>query len=176
MVGCEAEIRSMVREDMPELLRLMQGIVAYERGTDFRLTEDELLRRGFGERPEFGAFVADRGDGRLGGMAVHYEIPFMHTLRPLLMMKWLFVDTDMRGQGIGRLLMQRMARHATDTGHDKFCWFVLKDNARAQAFYRDVGAAPDPDWDRWALGGAGLSGLARTADGRAGRYPPPASS
>jgi diamine N-acetyltransferase len=149
----------MVREDVPELLRLMQGIVAYERGTDFRLSEAELLRRGFGERPEFGAFVADRGDGRLAGMAVHYEIPFMHTLQPLLMMKWLFVDAGMRGRGIGRLLMQRMARHAVEMGHEKFCWFVLKDNSRAQAFYRDVGAAPDPDWDRWALGGAELSGL-----------------
>ena len=176
MVGHEIEIRSMVRGDVPELLRLMQGIVAYERGTGFRLTEAELLRRGFGERPEFGAFVADRGDGRLGGMAVHYEIPFMHTLQPLLMMKWLFVDADLRSRGVGRLLMERMARHARETGHEKFCWFVLKDNARAQAFYRDVGATPDPDWDRWALGGAQLSGLAQTADGRAGHCHPPASS
>ena len=35
MVGHEIEIRSMAREDVPELLRLMQGIVAYERGTDW---------------------------------------------------------------------------------------------------------------------------------------------
>jgi diamine N-acetyltransferase len=150
----------MVREDVPELLRLMRGIVAYERGTGFRLTEAELLRRGFGEHPDFGAFVADRGDGRLGGMAVHYEIPFMHTLQPLLMMKWLFVDADMRSHGLGRLLMQRMARHAKETGHEKFCWFVLKDNARAQAFYRDVGATPDPDWDRWVLDATAIASLA----------------
>ncbi len=90
----ELQIRSLMRTDLPELLRLMEGIVTYERGTRFRLTEGELLRRGFSDRPEFGAFVADRGDGRLGGMAVHYEIPFMHTLQPLLMMKWLFVDPD----------------------------------------------------------------------------------
>ncbi|MET0745593.1 MAG: hypothetical protein ABWY78_19640, partial [Microvirga sp.] len=65
-------IRPLARQDLPELLRLMEGIVTYERGSDFRLTEAELARRGFGERPEFGAYVADRGDGRLGGMAVHY--------------------------------------------------------------------------------------------------------
>lgn len=160
MVEEDVRIRSMAREDIGELLRLMEGIVRYERGTGFRLTTAELLRRGFGERPEFGAFVADRGDGRLAGMAVHYEIPFMHTLQPLLMMKWLFVDPDMRGHGVGRRLMQRMARHALDTGHEKFCWFVLKDNAPAQAFYGGIGATPDPDWDRWQLAADALAAMA----------------
>jgi GNAT superfamily N-acetyltransferase len=160
MVGNDVAIRSMARKDMPELLRLMESLVTYERGTDFRLTEAELVRRGFGERPEFGAFVADRGDGRLAGMAVHYEIPFMHTLQPLLMMKWLFVDPDMRGRGLGRRLMQRMARHATETGHQKFCWFVLKDNAAAQAFYCGIGATPDPEWDRWLLGADAIAAMA----------------
>ena len=157
----ELQIRPMARSDVPELLRLMEGIVSYERGTGFRLTEAELMRRGFGERPEFGAFVADRGDGRLGGMAVHYEIPFMHTLQPLLMMKWLFVDSDLRSAGVGRLLIRRMAHHARETGHDKVCWFVLKDNARAQAFYRGIGATPDPEWDRWMLGSDAISSLSK---------------
>jgi GNAT superfamily N-acetyltransferase len=160
MVSDSLQIRPMARHDMPELLRLMAGIVAYERGTDFRLTEVELLRRGFGERPEFGAFVADRGGGRLCGMAVHYEIPLMHTLEPLLMMKWLFVDADMRGHGIGRRLMQRMARHAVETGHRKFCWFVLKDNVAAQAFYGELGATSDPEWDRWILGADRIAAIA----------------
>lgn len=163
MVDDDVQIRSMAREDVPELLRLIEGIVTFERGTGFRLNEAELSRRGFGDRPEFGAFVADRGDGRLAGMAVHYEIPLMHTLQPLLMMKWLFVDADMRGRGIGLRLMRRMARHALDTGHDKFCWFVLKDNAAAQAFYGELGATPDADWDRWQLGTDAVTSLA--ADG-----------
>jgi GNAT superfamily N-acetyltransferase len=160
MAEDDVQIRPVARQDITELLRLMEGIVTYERGSDFRLTQAELDRRGFGERPEFGAYVADRGDGRLAGMAVHYEIPFMHTLQPLLMMKWLFVDADMRGHGVGRRLMQRMARHATDTGHRKFCWFVLKDNDAARAFYGSLGATPDPDWDRWQLGAEGVAALA----------------
>jgi len=157
----ELQISPMTRSDLPELLRLMVGIVSYERGMGFRLTEAELIRRGFGKRPEFGAFVADRGDGRLGGMAVHYEIPFMHTLQPLLMMKWLFVDPDLRSAGVGRLLIRCVARHARETGHDKVCWFVLKDNARAHAFYRGVGATPDPEWDRWMLGSDAISSLSK---------------
>ena len=73
-----AIIRPMTRTDVPELLRLMRAIVGFERGRDFRLNEPELLRRGFGESPQFGALVADAGNAKLAGMAVHYEIPFMH--------------------------------------------------------------------------------------------------
>lgn len=157
------EIRAMMREDVPELLRLIQGIVTYERGSDFRLTEAELLRRGFGERPEFGAFVADAGGGRLVGMAVHYEIPLMHTLEPLLMLKWLFVDAEHRGGLVGRRLLRHLARHAVQLGHRKICWFVLKDNRPAQAFYRGIGATPDPDWDRWMLGEQAILAMAKEA-------------
>ena len=81
-------IRPMNESDVPELLRLMRAIVSFERCQNFSLDEAELLRRGFGERPEFGAYVADAGTGSLAGMAVHYEIPFMHTLQQLLMLKW----------------------------------------------------------------------------------------
>jgi hypothetical protein len=59
----------------------MRTIVSFERGQNFSFDEVELLRRGFGKRPEFRAYVADAGTGSLAEMAVHYEIPFMHTLQ-----------------------------------------------------------------------------------------------
>ena len=92
----------MNERDVPELLRLMRAIVSFERGQNFSLDKAELLRRGFGKRPEFGAYVADAGTGSLAGMAVHYEIPFMHTLQPLLMLKWLYVDPECRGGRVGQ--------------------------------------------------------------------------
>ncbi len=67
-------IRAMNKTDVPELLRLMRAIVSFERGQNFQLNETELVRRGFGERPEFGVYLADTGTGSLAGMAVHYEI------------------------------------------------------------------------------------------------------
>ena len=157
-------IRPMAASDAPELLRLMRAIVSFERGQDFRVDEAELLRRGFGERPEFGAFVADAGTGSLAGMAVHYEIPFMHTLQPLLMLKWLYVDPACRGARIGQRLMRRMALHARATGHARFCWFVLNDNAAAQSFYRGLGAAEDPEWRRWIMPNEAVNRLAEGAE------------
>jgi ribosomal protein S18 acetylase RimI-like enzyme len=144
-------IRSMNERDVPELLRLMRAIVSFERGQNFSLDEAELLRRGFGARPEFGAYVADAGTGSLVGMAVHYEIPFMHTLQPLLMLKWLYVDPECRGGRVGQRLMRQMVLHARATGHERFFWFVLNDNVLAQSFYRGLGATEEPEWRRWTM-------------------------
>ncbi len=157
-------IRPMSESDVPELLRLMRAIVSFERGRDFSVDEAELLRRGFGERPEFGAYVADAGPGSLAGMAVHYEIPFMHTLRPLLMLKWLYVDPQWRGAHVGKRLMRQMARHARATGHERFCWFVLNDNGPAQSFYRGLGATEDPEWRRWIMPASALNLLVDGAE------------
>jgi len=157
-------IRPMKQSDVPELLRLMRAIVSFERGENFSLDEAALHRHGFGERPEFGAFVADCGSGALAGMAVHYEIPFMHTLQPLLMLKWLYVDPQWRGERVGQRLMRQMALHARATGHERFCWFVLNDNAPAQSFYRGIGATEDPEWRRWIMPADALNRLAREAE------------
>ena len=155
----------MNESDVPELLRLMRAIVGFERGQNFSFDEAELLRRGFGKRPEFGAYVADAGTGTgsLAGMAVHYEIPFMHTLQPLLMLKWLYVDPECRGGRVGQRLMPQMALHARATGHERFCWFVLNDNMLAQSFYRGLGATEDPEWRRWILPANALNRLVEDA-------------
>jgi ribosomal protein S18 acetylase RimI-like enzyme len=157
-------IRSMNERDVPELLRLTRALVSFERGQNFNLDEGELLRRGFGERPEFGAYVADTGTGSLAGIAVHYEIPFMHTLQPLLMLKWLYVDPECRGGRVGQRLMRQMALHARATGHERFCWFVLNDNALAQSFYRGLGATEDPEWRRWIMPTDALDRLVEGAE------------
>jgi ribosomal protein S18 acetylase RimI-like enzyme len=154
----------MSESDAPELLRLMRALVHFERGQNFNLTESELLRRGFGKPPEFGAYVADAGSGALVGMAIHYEIPFMHTLQPLLMMKWLYVDPEHRGGRVGQRLMQQMALHARSTGHERFYWFVLNDNEPAQSFYRRLGATEDSEWRRWIMPADALSRMAESAE------------
>jgi hypothetical protein len=61
----------MDESDVPELLRLMRAIVSFECGQDFNLNEAKLLRRGFGERPESGAYV------------VAASVPFTGTLQQL---------------------------------------------------------------------------------------------
>lgn len=141
----------MEEEDIPELLRLIEAIVLFEGDTDFCLTESDLLNRGFGDKPEFGAIVASYGCNKLVGIAVHYNIPFMHNLKPSLMLKWLYVDPEQRGKNIGRKLLKGLASYALSKGFNKFNWLVLSKNINAQKFYLSLGAKPDDKWIRWTI-------------------------
>lgn len=107
----------MKKQDIPELLRLMEAIVLFEGDTDFSLSESDLLSSGFGKNPQFGAIVADAGNTKLVGIAVHYIIPFMHNLKPSLMLKWLYIDANQRGKNIGKRLLKGLAQYALNNGY-----------------------------------------------------------
>jgi hypothetical protein len=59
-----------------------------------------------------------------------------------------------------------MALHARATGHERFCWFVLNDNALAQSFYRSLGATEDPEWRRWIMPTNALNRLVEGTEDR----------
>lgn len=147
----EIIIREMKKQDIPELLRLMEAIVLFEGDTDFSLSENDLLSMGFGNNIQFGAIVADAGNNKLVGIAVYYIIPFMHNLKPSLMLKWLYVDANHRGKSIGKNLLKNLAKYALNNGYIKFNWFVLSNNVDAQKFYSSIGAKPDDKWIRWTI-------------------------
>jgi len=94
---------------------------------------------------------AQEVNGKLVGIAVHYIIPFMHNLKPSLMLKWLYVDTGQRGKNIGRRLLKGLAQYALNNGYKKFNWFVLANNVDAQKFYSSLGVKPDDKWIRWTI-------------------------
>ncbi|MGV0977376.1 GNAT family N-acetyltransferase [Empedobacter tilapiae] len=157
----EIQIREMKEQDIPELLRLMEAIVVYEGDTDFSLSENDLLSRGFGTNPQFGAIVAETGNSKLVGIAVYYTIPFMHNLKPSLMLKWLYVDTNQRGKNIGKRLLKGLAQYALNNGYKKFNWLVLANNINAQKFYKSLGSKPDDKWIRWTITPEKMEALAK---------------
>jgi GNAT superfamily N-acetyltransferase len=145
-------IRPAVAADAAPLLALMRALARFE-GYDagFAVREADLLARGLAPAgaPEFTAFVAEDGRGALAGYAVVLEIAFTFDLAPTLVLKELFVDADSRARGIGAALLARVRAHALARGCRRLEWRVLPGNARAQAFYRRAGGAPDRAWEHW---------------------------
>ena len=72
----------------------------------------------------------------------------------------LFVRPSARGVGIGKALMERLARRCRDEGLARLEWAVLDWNTPAIAFYDSLGATAKTAWITRQLRGAALERLA----------------
>jgi len=154
-------IRNFTEKDVPQLLEMMKALARFENYIDdFAVTEHDLCARGLGPDPSFEALVAEENNF-LVGMAVIYHIPWTYDLKPKLVLKELYVSTELRGRGVGKRLIEGVATRANDIGASQVNWTVLKGNSQAETFYRKLGGTPDPVWDGWMLDGAAISNLSK---------------
>jgi len=145
-------IRPFVRADVADLLQLMRGLAAFEGYLeDFAVSETDLVTHGLeADPPLFRAWVAERA-GALVGMAVTYDILWTYERKLRVSLKELFVAKSARGSGAGRALMDAVVEYARRQGASGVHWTVMRGNTPAEAFYTNLGGAPDRKWENWSL-------------------------
>ncbi|MCR9193829.1 MAG: GNAT family N-acetyltransferase [Hyphomonas sp.] len=147
------EVREFREQDASQLLELMRGLAEFEGYIDdFAVSESDLIANGLGENRRFQAFVVpDEVETQLLGMAVTYIIPWTYDLRPVVVLKELFVRKEARQHHIGHALFDRVVDLAKARKASKVQWTVLRGNAAAVNFYQSHGARPDYIWETWQL-------------------------
>jgi GNAT superfamily N-acetyltransferase len=77
---------------------------------------------------------------RLDGRVVARPLPFHTSIRfaDVCYLADLFVDEAVRGQGVARALIEKVAAVARARGCPRFYWLTKQDNARARALYDKV--------------------------------------
>lgn len=155
-------IRPARPDDVPDILRLVRALAAYEREPDaVEATEPSLSASLFGPAPLVHALVGEV-DGQVAGMALWFLAFSTWTGRPTLYLEDLFVEEACRGSGLGRGLMVGLAREAVGRGCARMDWSVLDWNEPSIAFYQALGAEPLSDWTGWRLSGPVLGRLAES--------------
>ena len=158
-------IRPAGVSDAAVLLRLIRALAEYERLLDEVVAQEEDIARALaGDTPAVRALIAE-ASGEPVGFALYFFNFSTFLGRQGLYLEDLFVLPDRRGDGVGRRLMQALAREARDRGATRMDWAVLEWNAPAIGFYRRLGAAPLGDWRGWRLEGSALGRLAEGDDG-----------
>lgn len=152
-------IRPAQAGDVPDILRLIRALADYERlGHEVVATEDALRATLFGPRPAAEVLLAEE-DGRPVGLALFFQNYSTFLARPGIYLEDLFVEPDFRGRGLGKALLQAVARVAVDRGCGRFEWSVLDWNQPAIDFYRALGARPLNDWTTFRVTGEALAKL-----------------
>ncbi len=158
-------LRPAASADVPAILDLIRGIAEYERlSHEVEATEDLLRRHGFGPRPIFEAVLAETG-ARCVGFALYFFTFSTFKARPTLYLEDLFVRPEMRGRGIGRRLLARLARIAVERECGRMEWSVLDWNTPARDFYFKLGAVAMDEWTVFRMTPEAFRRLAREADG-----------
>jgi len=153
-------VRAAVEDDEAEILRLVRALAEYEREPNaVKATPASLRAALFGANPKVFAHLAEQ-DGRVVGMAVWFFNFSTWTGRHGLYLEDLFVEPDLRGQGVARLLFREMA--AVAKAHDcaRIDWAVLDWNELGKGLYRRIGARHMADWEPWRLDGDALDAVA----------------
>jgi GNAT superfamily N-acetyltransferase len=153
-------LRPATRHDVPLILSLIRELATYERDPSAVVaTEENLLRDGFGDRPRFQVTLAE-WSGEPVGFAFWFFAYSTWRGQPILFLEDLFVRPDARGRGIGKALMQRLARIADENNCGRFMWQVLDWNTPSIEFYESLGATVLKQWLTCKLDGEALRALA----------------
>ncbi len=147
-------------DDVALILELIKEMGEYTRlSHEISATEDNLRDSLFGPRPAAEVVLAEYRN-RPAGFLVFFHNFSTFVGRAGLYLEDLYVRPDLRGQGLGRVMLAWLARLAVERGCRRLDWAVLDWNEPAIALYQRVGAVPKDAWTAWRLDGAALEALA----------------
>src|SRR5262245_29003837 len=140
------DIRHAKPADVATVLALIEELAEYERLRDEVVADERLLAEHlFGPRPAAEAVLAERA-GAAVGFALFFPTFSTFLARPGIWLEDLFVRPAHRGAGVGRALLQHVARLTVARGGGRLEWSALDWNEPALGFYRALGARRMPEW------------------------------
>ncbi|MDF2192226.1 GNAT family N-acetyltransferase [Paraflavitalea sp. CAU 1676] len=149
-------IRRAVKEDCPRLMELIQELAEFEKAPDeVTVQMEHFVESGFGPNPVWWAFVAETEatagqPAIIHGFALYY-IRYSTWKGQRIYLEDLLVSEAMRGQGLGKLLFERVLQEAKEGNYSGMVWQVLDWNEPAINFYKKYNAAFDGGWMNCAI-------------------------
>lgn len=138
-------IRRAVKEDCPRLLELINELAEYERAPqEVTVTLEHFIESSFGKNPVCWSFVAET-DGKVVGFALYY-VRYSTWKGQAMYLEDILVTKEMRGKGIGKLLMDQLIEEAKEKKFNRIIWQVLEWNEPAINFYKKYNASFDDEW------------------------------
>ncbi|MFD1166195.1 GNAT family N-acetyltransferase [Sphingobacterium daejeonense] len=138
-------IRDAVLEDCPRLMELIRELALFEKAPqEVTVSMEEFEDAGFGINPVWWAFVAEY-NGHIVAMSLYY-IRYSTWKGRRLYLEDIIVTEEMRGMGIGKVLLDHTINYAKENGFSGMMWQVLDWNKPAIDFYKKYDTKLDEEW------------------------------
>lgn len=139
------KLRFAEREDVPLILNFIKELADYEHKlSEVRATEEELRESLFNRQ------VAEVIIGEFNDKPAAFAL-FFHNYSTFLgksgiYLEDLFVKPEMRGRGMGKIILTYLAKLAIDRKCGRLEWWCLDWNEPSIKFYKKMGAVPMDEW------------------------------
>jgi GNAT superfamily N-acetyltransferase len=161
----DVQIRPATEADVQLLFDLILELAAYEKMADRVAGDPQVLRRSLFEEKAAEALLLETPDGEAIGYAIFFTTFSTFECRSGIWLEDVYVRPEHRRGGIGRAVMEHLARLALERGHVRLEWVALDWNEPALNFYEKLGARRLDDWVIHRLERDGIKGLAGEGDG-----------
>ena len=152
-------VRFAKREDVGQILEFIRRLAAYEKLEHEVVATEETLEEWLFDKEKAEVLFAVV-DGKEVGFALFFHNFSTFLGRAGIYLEDLYVEPAFRGQGIGKGLIQQLARIAVERGCGRQEWWCLDWNQSSIDFYRSLGAEAMDEWTVYRIAGETLTQLA----------------
>ena len=153
------KIRPAKREEVGEVLQLIQDLATYEKAPDqVEASEDDLLNTIFAKEPRVFCDLVEV-DGQIAGMAIWFLNYSTWQAKHGIYLEDLYIKPEFRARGYGKALLKHLAQICDKEGYGRLQWWVLDWNSPAIEFYRSLGAEAMDEWTVYRTSGQALKDL-----------------
>ena len=153
------KIRPAKREEVGEVLQLIQDLATYEKAPDqVEASRDDLLNTIFAKEPRVFCDLVEV-DGQIAGMAIWFLNYSTWQAKHGIYLEDLYIKPEFRARGYGKALLKHLAQICDKEGYGRLQWWVLDWNSPAIEFYRSFGAEAMDEWTVYRTSGQALKNL-----------------
>lgn len=155
------KLRLAEPKDVPLILDFIKELADYEELLDEVVATEEVLRESLFDRK-----IAEVVIGEYHNKPVSFALFFYNFStflgKPGIYLEDLFVKPEMRGKGIGRIMLSFLAKLALERKCGRLEWWCLDWNKSSVEFYRHLGAVPMDEWTVYRVDDKKLRLLAKS--------------
>ena len=153
------KIRPAKREEVGEVLQLIQDLATYEKAPDqVEASKDDLLNTIFTKEPRVFCDLVEV-DGQIAGMAIWFLNYSTWQAKHGIYLEDLYIKPEFRARGYGKALLKHLAQICDKEGYGRLQWWVLDWNSPAIEFYKSFGAEAMDEWTVYRTSGLALKNL-----------------
>ena len=153
------KLRFAELSDVSLILGFIKELAEYEKMSHDVVATEEVLRESLFERK-----IAEVIIGEFQNRPVCFALFFYNFStflgKPGIYLEDLFVKPEMRGKGIGKIMLSFLAKLAIERKCGRLEWWCLDWNEPSIKFYKNLGAMPMDDWTVYRVSDDELNRLA----------------